>query len=90
MRRRYPSSALALALALAFSALSVAQVYPGKEWQTNPNALSPEVVKRIDDYAHALDTTGLVVVKGGEVAYEYGDLKVLSYLASSRKSVLSM
>src|SRR5690349_24799602 len=78
-------------VALAFaSASAIAQVYPGKEWQTDPHGLSPVVRKRIDDYVHALDTTGFVVVKGGKIAYQYGDTHVLSYLASSRKSVLSM
>ena len=29
-------------------------------------------------------------MKGGKIAYQYGDTRTLSYLASSRKSVLSM
>ena len=78
------------ALALAFASVSSAQVFPGKQWQTDPHALSPVVVRRVRDYVSAMDTTGLVVVKHGKIAYQYGDTKVLSYLASSRKSVLSM
>jgi CubicO group peptidase (beta-lactamase class C family) len=35
-------------------------------------------------------TTSLVVVKGGKVVYSYGDTSQVSYLASARKSVLSM
>jgi CubicO group peptidase (beta-lactamase class C family) len=38
----------------------------------------------------SLDTSAIVIIKGGRVAYEYGDTKQLSYLASARKSVLSM
>ena len=37
-----------------------------------------------------MDTTGLMAVVGGKVLYEYGDLQKLSYLASVRKSVLSI
>jgi len=75
---------------LAIASISSAQVYPGKDWQTDPHALSPEVLRRVRDYVRALDTTSLVVVKGGKIAFQYGDTKTLSYLASSRKSVLSM
>lgn len=35
-------------------------------------------------------TTGLMVLHKGDAIYEYGDLKKLSYIASCRKSVLSM
>ena len=35
-------------------------------------------------------TTGLVVLYKGKIAYEYGDIKKVSYIASCRKSVLSM
>jgi len=35
-------------------------------------------------------TTGLMILHDGKVAYEYGDLSVVSYLASCRKSVLSI
>jgi CubicO group peptidase (beta-lactamase class C family) len=39
------------------------------------------------DSAH---TTGIVVIQGGKVLFEYGDIQELSYLASCRKSILSM
>ena len=35
-------------------------------------------------------TTGLVVVVNGKIIYTYGDIKQISYIASCRKSVLSM
>ena len=35
-------------------------------------------------------TTGLIVLHKGKVAYQYGDLQKISYIASCRKSVLSM
>ena len=65
-------------------------VFPGVDWERETNGLSPETVRGVDAFVHALDTTGLMVVKKGRVVYEYGDVKRLSYLASSRKSVLSM
>ena len=37
-----------------------------------------------------LTTTGMLVLKDGKVLYEYGDLDKLNYIASCRKSVLSM
>ena len=65
-------------------------VFPGVDWEREPNGLSPETVQGVDAFVHTLDTTGLMVVKNGRVIYEYGDVKRLSYLASTRKSVLSM
>ncbi len=35
-------------------------------------------------------TTGLLVLKDGKITYSYGDIKEVSYLASCRKSILSM
>ena len=37
-----------------------------------------------------MGTTGLMVVVGGEVIYEFGDVEEVSYIASCRKSILSM
>ncbi len=65
-------------------------VFPGVNWERDTNGLSPETVRGVDAFMHTLDTTGLMVVKNGRVIYEYGDVKKPSYLASVRKSVLSM
>ena len=40
--------------------------------------------------ADSATTTGLVVVENGRVAYTYGDIERVSYLASVRKSILAM
>lgn len=37
-----------------------------------------------------LETTGMLVLKDGKILYEYGDIKEVSYIASCRKSVLSI
>ena len=67
----------------------------GREWER----VSPESC-RFD--SHALDvipgfiksrdmgTTGLMIVVGGKVIYTFGDVREVSYIASCRKSVLSM
>jgi CubicO group peptidase (beta-lactamase class C family) len=70
--------------------VSAEPVFPGIDWERETNGLSPETVQGVDTFVHTLDTTGLMVVKSGRVVYEYGDVKRLSYLASTRKSVLSM
>ena len=38
----------------------------------------------------ALPTSGFLAIAGGRVLMEYGDVKVVSYLASVRKSILAM
>ncbi|XMO85663.1 serine hydrolase [Algibacter sp. AS12] len=37
-----------------------------------------------------LETTGMLVLKDGKILFEYGDTKEISYIASCRKSVLSI
>src|SRR3974390_3110694 len=65
-------------------------VFPGIEWERDTNGLPPTAARGGDSFLSTLDTTARMVVKGGRVVYEYGDVPRLSYLASARKSVLSM
>jgi CubicO group peptidase (beta-lactamase class C family) len=75
-----------------FSATSAA--YPGATWA---HANSPEAAgyssEGLDSVrallAHST-ATGAMVVVGGRVIFEYGNLSELSYIASARKSLLSM
>ena len=39
---------------------------------------------------YKLPTTSMMVVVSGKVVYSYGDIGQISYLASARKSILSM
>ncbi|MCG8462738.1 MAG: beta-lactamase family protein [Holophagales bacterium] len=71
-------------------ATSSEQVFPDPEWHYETAGLSPEVAGEVDLFVRTLETTGLMVVKGGKVIYEYGDVAEVSYIASVRKSVLSM
>ncbi|CAM1342847.1 serine hydrolase domain-containing protein [Tenacibaculum amylolyticum] len=43
-----------------------------------------------ENYLKKLHTTSLMVVQNGEVIYKYGNTSKINYLASCRKSVLSM
>jgi CubicO group peptidase (beta-lactamase class C family) len=69
--------------------------YPDSSWERiiNPadygwnNTKLKQLRSFIIDSAH---TTGMVVVQHGKVLFEFGDVQELSYLASCRKSVLSM
>jgi CubicO group peptidase (beta-lactamase class C family) len=62
---------------------------PTTGWDTAapPNVSAAEA---LDALMSRLDTTGLVVVHEGRVIHRHGDERRLSYLASARKSVVSM
>ena len=71
------------------------EIYPDSTWDRiiNPgdygwdNTRLQQLRSFIIDSAH---TTGFMVVQNGKVLFDYGDVQELSYLASCRKSVLSM
>ncbi len=69
-------------------------VYPGAEWErvSSPEAAGYDSARlaELTAYLRTLDTTGMMVVVGGRVLYAYGNLDTLTYLASVRKSILSM
>lgn len=69
-------------------------LYPGADW---PRVDRPENVGWYTPGLHAVDaklatmsTTAFMAIVGGRVLLEYGDVTTVSYLASVRKSVLSM
>jgi CubicO group peptidase (beta-lactamase class C family) len=73
---------------------TAAPSYPGLEWESHA---SPEEVgwstaglERVREALTALPSTGFMAVVDGRVLFTYGDLEAISYLASVRKSVLSM
>ncbi len=77
--------------------IQVKNVYPNEqweEWQSDKDA-GFNFTRDISDKIRSLlindmATTGLVVVVGGKVLDDYGNITELSYIASCRKSVLSM
>jgi len=77
------------------SAGSTAQdIYPGVEWErhTDPESVgySLDALETVGAYADTIPSTGLVVVVGGKILYENGNIEDRSYIASVRKSVLAM
>ena len=71
-----------------------AVVFPGAEWDRIADPAkagwSADGLAAVVEHAKTLETTGLLVIAGGRVLLEYGDVTELSYLASVRKSVLAM
>lgn len=69
-------------------------VFPGDRWEriVDPASVgySAEGLEKVREYTKTIATTGLLVIVGGKVLFEYGDLEQLSYLASCRKSILSI
>jgi CubicO group peptidase (beta-lactamase class C family) len=72
-----------------------AQEFPKDDWTFNKH---PEQngwnIKKLKEYRkYIIDSTkitGLVIVQNGQIIFNYGDIKENSYIASCRKSVLSM
>lgn len=64
------------------------------EWQrhASPEAagFSNAKLKAMEAALYPLETSAMMIVKGGKIAWAYGDLDVSSYLASARKSIVSM
>ncbi len=74
-------------------ATTSAHTYPGAEWER----IAPESVgfssaelAGVREQLESMSSTALMAVAGGRVFFEYGDVETVSYLASVRKSILSM
>src|SRR5687767_15060374 len=69
-------------------------VYPGASWEgiDKPESVgwSKAGLDLARDELQRLPSTGLMAIAGGRVLFEYGDVQAVSYLASVRKSILSM
>lgn len=68
-------------------------IYPGAAWEdVEPRAagFDPAALEQFTEGLRALTTTSFMVVSRGRVAYRYGDVSEVSYLASTRKSILSL
>ncbi|MBI1898266.1 MAG: serine hydrolase [Acidobacteria bacterium] len=98
LHRSRSCSSVFLAFALLWTTLPAraqpAAVFPGRDWDriAAPEAAgySQPRLEVLRAYVRTLDTTAVMVVAGGKVLFEHGDLARLSYLASARKSVLAM
>jgi CubicO group peptidase (beta-lactamase class C family) len=70
-------------------------VYPDSTWQqlsnTSENSWSRDNLNKLRAFIiDSTNATGMVVIQSGKILFDYGDTKETSYLASCRKSVLSM
>jgi len=67
---------------------------PDKEWgrfdKPEEAGFNGSALQAVERTLYSLPTTSLLVVKAGRIVYHYGDTAHVSYLASARKSVLSM
>ena len=68
--------------------------YPATAWEKFPNAEAAGyrsgALDSLSTYLKSIPTTGMMVTVYGRQLYSYGDIVEQSYLASARKSVLSM
>lgn len=76
------------------SSASYDSVFPGIQWDSIPDPRAVGWTRSALDSVRVelskLATTGFMAVAGGRVLMSYGDVQTVSYLASVRKSVLSM
>ncbi|MBO0329192.1 serine hydrolase domain-containing protein [[Muricauda] lutisoli] len=80
---------------LLSSCQSEAQTYPDETWSRaeNPEATGWPDTDRTNFKRYIIDSTnitGLVLVHNGQIVLEYGNISENSYIASCRKSILSM
>lgn len=88
-------SLILLAAACAGGSAPATTIFPGPEgWERWP---TPEAggfrsagLEEVRQELGEMSTSGMMVISGGRVVFEYGDLEVVSYLASVRKTILAM
>lgn len=94
-RRRWLSLASLAAVAprIAYATLDD-RVVPGAAWDRHADPASvgftAERLQTLREFVSTLDTTAVQIVVGGRIVFEYGDTTHVSYLASARKSLLTM
>lgn len=70
-------------------------MFPDNSWEyvKDPSAQGWDTAKltKLENFIiDSANTTGMMVIQHGKVIFSFGDLKELSYIASCRKSVLSI
>jgi hypothetical protein len=67
---------------------------PGEPWEvwSDPQdaGFSPQALEEVHDFARSVGTTGLMVIVGGKVLLEEGDVEARGYLAAGRYSLAAM
>src|SRR5215203_3116974 len=64
-------------------------VFPGAQWDP-PVGAGLRSAPALGPLLRSGDTTSMMVVRDGRCVFSYGDVSELSYLASARKSLVSM
>lgn len=77
------------------TAANSSPVYPDSTWQPAPDASNEgwnkDALNGLKRFIiDSTNATGMVVIQSGRMLFDYGDTKETSYLASCRKSILSM
>lgn len=95
--RPAPWLALLLTVLSAPATAQTAATFPGAEWERvrgpalEEYGWSEDGLQRVFAFLRdSANSTGVVVVDRGRVVFQFGDVEDLSYLASVRKSVLSI
>lgn len=87
---------LALLTILFTASLSAKPIYPksGEDWamaKPSKYGFNDKKVKELRKYIiDSMQTTGLMIIVGGECIFKFGNIESVSYIASCRKSVLSI
>ena len=80
---------ISISCLLLWAAILYADPWPVAEPESV--GFQKDKLEKVGEYAkEKTGTTGLVVVVNGKIIYTYGDIKQVSYIASCRKSVMSM
>jgi len=95
--RRHALSGIALAagaMLLPGDSTAAARPSHARPWERFPTVedagFTPTGIAAFEQELLELPTTAALIVSAGKIAYAYGDIAQVSYLASARKSVLSM
>ena len=75
-------------------AATAPSMLPGTTWEryAKPEyaGFSSASVKAFETALYPLETTSAMIVRNGKIAYSYGNIDDVAYLASARKSIVSM
>lgn len=78
----------------AHRAMAENAVVPAADWaraaSPQEGGFDPAKLEAVEQTLYPLPTTALMIVSGGRLVYSYGFIGEASYLASARKSILSM
>ena len=86
-------AALTLPAMTLFGTRTEAATLPAANWEKTSlqqAGLKAAAIEALELKLCTLPTTSFMIVSGGKISYSYGDIAEVSYLASARKSILSM